>query len=80
MSLSPEFLQYLANVGISEENFTASSIGERTLAFNNFKAFQQQQQLLAPVSVIISILCISLSYFHRKFSISVFYLLLMNTI
>jgi hypothetical protein len=44
MSLSPEFLQYLANVGISEENFIASSIGERTLAYNNFRAFQQQQQ------------------------------------
>ena len=44
MSLSPEFLQYLANAGISEENFIASSISERTLAFNNFRAFQQLQQ------------------------------------
>jgi hypothetical protein len=44
MSLSIEFLRYLANVGITEENFIASPIGERTLAFNNFIAFQQQQQ------------------------------------
>ena len=44
MSLSPELLQYLGNVGISKENFIASSLGERTLAFNNFTAFQQQRQ------------------------------------
>jgi hypothetical protein len=43
MSLSPELLQYLGNVGISEEIFIASSLGERTLAFNNFTAFQQQR-------------------------------------
>jgi hypothetical protein len=27
-----------------EENFIASSLGERTLAFNNFTAFQKQRQ------------------------------------
>jgi hypothetical protein len=56
MPLSPELLQYLGNVGIPEENFIASSLGERTLAFNNFTAFQQLCKLPL-IKVIISMLC-----------------------
>jgi hypothetical protein len=38
MPLSPEFVKYLADAGISEEHFESSSLTERTAALNNFHA------------------------------------------
>ena len=42
MSLSPDFLEYLANIGTFEEEFKTLPFSERSLVFNNFHAFQQQ--------------------------------------
>ena len=50
MSLSPDFLTYLANVGISAEEFKAFTLADRTSAFNNFCAFQKLVQLQARAS------------------------------